>query len=520
MPQKPEYIQLEPNEEAASVRDRLGFLRGQRVLLIWPEQGTALTRKLDLVLIQREAMRLAIRLALVTHDVVVSQHARELNISVFETIGASERGKWKRGRAKVFTTRSQRPKDEPEPEELVEVASRLRDEPPITPAQRRRTLITRVIMLLIAVVLAGAAAYAAIPTATVTIVPSQQVVEIEAEVRALPDDELVRVDVESGVIPALIVRAQVEERATIPTSGVRQLGAARATGAVVFINKTASAVPLPAGSFVSTGSGTPILFRTMLDSTIPGGVGLQVEIPVEAVEEAAGEIGNVEAGLINTVVGPLADQLDVRNVSPTFGGERRVTGVVSEEDRDRLIATLRQQIQNRAFDEMQPNLEANQFLISETIGIDEEREDWMTFSSNVGDEASELTLSMRAVVQATAIDEDIARQVAFARLAGQIPRNFVVHPESLVYERRAVTGIDPDGAITFTVYASGEVSAQLDLWSLQQNIAGRTPEDAVRYLESTIDLATGTVPQIERTPDWLPNLPLLPVRIRMLVITL
>ncbi|MBL8120080.1 MAG: hypothetical protein JNJ78_21285, partial [Anaerolineae bacterium] len=95
MSNRPEYVQLELADDVASVRDRLSFLRGQRVLLIWPEEGTILTRKLDLVLIQREAMRRAIRLAVVTHDPQVVKHANELNISTFETIGASERGRWK-----------------------------------------------------------------------------------------------------------------------------------------------------------------------------------------------------------------------------------------------------------------------------------------------------------------------------------------------------------------------------------------------------------------------------------------
>jgi hypothetical protein len=113
-------------------------MRGQRVLIVWPEQGTALTRKLDLVLIQRDAMRRAIRLALVTHDPVVVEHARELNISTFETIGASERGRWKRGRSKVFISRFQRPKDEPEPEELMDVASRVRLPEETTSRLRRR----------------------------------------------------------------------------------------------------------------------------------------------------------------------------------------------------------------------------------------------------------------------------------------------------------------------------------------------------------------------------------------------
>ena len=76
MATKAEYIQLENADDVGSIRDRLSFLRGQRVLLIWPEEGTILNRKLDLVLIQREAMRRAIRLALVTHDAEVIRHAQ------------------------------------------------------------------------------------------------------------------------------------------------------------------------------------------------------------------------------------------------------------------------------------------------------------------------------------------------------------------------------------------------------------------------------------------------------------
>ncbi len=86
MANKAEYVQLETGDDVASVRDRLSFLRGQRVLLIWPEEGTVLTRKLDLVLVQRDAMRRAIRLALVTHDPIVTQPAAEPTISTFQTI--------------------------------------------------------------------------------------------------------------------------------------------------------------------------------------------------------------------------------------------------------------------------------------------------------------------------------------------------------------------------------------------------------------------------------------------------
>src|SRR5262245_11648002 len=171
MANKAEFIQLETGDDAGSVRDRLSFIRGQRVLLIWPEEGTILTRKLDLVLIQREAMRRSIRLALVTHDPQAIQHAVELNISTFETIGSSERGRWKRGRSKVFTSRSQRPDDEPIPDDLKEVASRIYAED--SARQRRWRRIQRVLLFAILLALAGGLIYVFLPSATVQLTPAQ-----------------------------------------------------------------------------------------------------------------------------------------------------------------------------------------------------------------------------------------------------------------------------------------------------------------------------------------------------------
>ena len=60
-----EHIQLEAADTVVAVRERLARLRGRRVLLVWPADGALFRRKLDLVLIQREAYRRAIQLALV-----------------------------------------------------------------------------------------------------------------------------------------------------------------------------------------------------------------------------------------------------------------------------------------------------------------------------------------------------------------------------------------------------------------------------------------------------------------------
>ncbi len=510
MRQNPELIQLTTTDDATSIRDRLSFLRGRYVLLVWPESGTALTRKLDLVLIQREAARLAIRLALVTHDASIIRHAAELDISTFETIGGAQRGRWKRGSTRAFSPRDRRPAGEPDPDELMPVASRLRDE---TQHTRRSNPIVRIVLLLVIVAVIGGVSYVFVPSATVTLQPMLTRIEVQPVITADPSFEG-QADIDSRTIPALTLRAEVEERATVETTGTRSLGASPAVGSVVFINTNSQPIEIPAGTFVSTSAGTPIIFRTTQPATVPGGIGLQIEVPIEAVPESAGEIGNnLGVGIINTVIGELAGRVEVRNFAPTYGGTSSSVRAVTEDDRQRLLDILRQQIQARAYTEMLPRITDTQIIIPETIRIVQERDDWTTFDFNVGDVTDNLSLTMRAVVEATAVELQYAQQIAYVELSNQVPRGRIVITEMLRYQSATNVTVDLEGRVTFTLAASAWLRPQYDPALIAERLTGRPVDDAARYLSSTLELMPESTPQIVITPDWFGTLPVLPMRI-------
>lgn len=514
MGERPEFIQLEQGEDAPSVRDRLSFIHGKQVLLIWPESGTVLTRKLDLVLVQREAMRRAIRLALVTHDPQVIKHAEELNISTFETIGASERARWKRGRSKVFASRFRRPKDSPEADELMPVASRVRAED--TPESRTGRLLSRGALLLFVLGLVAVIAYVLVPSATVTLTPAQTA--IKAEVTIIADRNATDLDIENGLIPATLLSVMVEDNSSIETSGLQDLAEIPAQGTVVFVNQTNGFVRVPAGTTVSTSSGTPVLFRVTEETSIPAGVGQQSEARIEALLSSAGEVGNLESGLINTIIGPLSEQATVRNLSETYGGLSRTVRAVHQNDVDRILAIARQQIQSRAYLEILPRLDASQILIEDTIHIAEEREDWTTLSAPVGTATDQITLTMRANVEALAFNEAFAQQIVLAQLSRQIPRGRELKPETIVYERGPFTHVDPiTGQITFTMTGNGFVTEQIDSAQIQQGIAGLSPAEAALFIRTRAELFDGSEPEISITPSWFTQLPLLPMRIKVMI---
>jgi hypothetical protein len=511
---KPEYIQLEAGEDIASVRDRLSFIRGKRVLVIWPEQGTALTRKLDLVFLQREARRRVIQLALVTHDPQVIIHATELEISTFETIKEAENNKWRRGRTRVFTQRHHKPEHEPEPEDLMAVASRVRN-----PRKRMSDALRRMVQLIVAFIVfgvIGGAIFVAAPSAQVNLTLAQETVNVEVNIIANPDPAILEVDIDSGMIPATVLRATVQTVQSIESSGAARGDDSRAIGVVTFTNQTPRAVEIPANTQVSTSAGTPIRFRTTVAAALPGQVGARVDVAIEAIPESAGSIGNVSEGLINTVTGTLSEQVTVRNLQPTTQGSSQTFAIVTQDDHDRLMGIVRAQLQARAFAEMQANFSSDtQVIVVETVHIPPEslRSDWVNFSHEVGAFSETLTLDMQAVVQALVIDDRFARQIVFARLSAEKPPNLILQPESFTYTRGPVTSTNATGNTTFTAFGNALATAQVDTFQLQQAIAGKTLDEAQALLIRTVELAPDTTPEIRLFPQWLWQMPILPVRI-------
>ncbi len=508
-----EHVQLDANDNAATLKDRLSYIRGRRVLLIWPQNGTQLTRKLDLVLIQREAYRRAIQLAIVTHDPDVITHAKALNISTFETVEASERERWKRGRKKVFLPRYHKPRHQPEPEDLKSIASRL--------AQRNRRqsrlryILERLMVLILLVGAVGMTAYMVLPSAVVIVTLQESEIKITADIVA--DTSVQSVDIDKGIIPAQIVRATVATTAAVPTTGTQRLANAPAAGMVTFTNQTNAQVEIPADTILTTRAGTPVLFRTTRAVSVPAGIGQHVDADIEALQSYTGSVGNVEAGMVNSVVGPLGSRLSVVNLTPATGGENRIVKVVAEADRAALLNSVRVQLQSLAYEKIQTRITESQLIVIESIRIEEERKDWTAYSAEIGAVADELSLTMRAVVSAMVIDDHFGRQLALARLSAQPPPGAKLRQDSMIYTRGPIRQHEASNQVTFPATSSAKVMPEFNVSQLQERLAGVSLEEAQQILASQPEVSSAASPQIVIYPEGFGRMPLLPIRINIQV---
>ena len=500
-----ELVYLEATDTVVTVRDRLSGLRGKRVLLIWPEDGDNLRRKLDLVLIQRDAYRRAIQLAIVSQDSSLQFYAAGLNISCFPSIEVSRRERWKRGRQKMFLPRYHKPKADLQAEDLEFMRTRHSRHSPW------RTLFERLIALALLFVAVGAALYTILPGAAVTVSLHEENINLVFDIVA--DRKLKTVDAEKGIIPAHTMRATVEATASIPTSGSVRLDSVSAVAAVTFTNLGADHVEIPRGTILGTSAGEPILFETVADVVVPGGAGRRVDGAVVAMESYRGSIGNVGPGMINSVLGALANSVSVINLTSAAGGSNRSVKSVAVADQNKLLDLLRIQLQSLAYEQIRADLSANHVIVIESIKIEDERKEWTDFSADVSTMTSELSLTMRAVVTALAIDDRYGRQLLLARLKAAVPDQKELLLDSVVYQRGPFSQTRAGGQISFTVAGSAIVIAKLNSNQLRDQLAGATLDQAQKLLAQKPEISSTDPPQIDLFPQNLQRMPKLAVRI-------
>lgn len=502
-------LRLEPHDDVISIRDRLTFVRSTHVLLVWPDDGAIFPRrKLDLLLVQRQAQQLAMRLALVTADPEVIEYACDLHISVFPTVDAARRARWKKPRTKVFAARAQDPAFQAErAEHAAWLAERT------ATRSRRSSRLGRWLVFLLVLAALGAAFWVLAPSATVTLTPAADQIGVTVAITA--DPTLSDVDIENARMPATVVTLEATSHVTIEASGREDAGATLAQGRARLSNLTDGPIIVPAGTILATGDTFPIRFETLAEIILPAGEAAASEVDIRALAEHAGTQGNVPPGAITRVEGDLAGALAVTNPNATTGGTFQERKLVTADDHSRLLVLGRQQVLQRARDLLLHQYSGAQFLVPGSITIIEERPAWTTYSAVVGEQADSVTLDLRARVQAVIVDEGLARQVAYAGLRPRIRPGLQVAPGALTFTRGTIQTIEPNGRVTFLMDVRGSSTVAIDVDAVRERIAGTSVTEARRRLERELMLEPSVPPQIDVWPGFFGRMPALPTRIRV-----
>lgn len=487
---KVQLIELEAEDDHASVRDRLNWARAEKAVLVWPRTGRPLARRLDLQLVQRHAQRRGIELGLVSFDPQVVRNAKRLGLPLFESLEQLPAGPWQGGQADHPQRRST------DPSRLQELRQSRAAAGPVTSLP----LVGRA--RLAAVAVAGAAlagvGVALLPGARIAIAPADAERIDTLELRLDPG---VQAPTEDGRLPASLVATQLSGEMQIETSGRLRAPAVAASGEVEFINLTDDTLTIPAGTGLRAAE---LRFQTVEQVELG-----DEPVTVTVLADQPGRQGNLDAGEIDSVEGPLGFLVRVSNPEPTRGGRDVLTGAVSEDDRQRLHESLLEGLLTTGERALSEQLGSDRALVPGTVEVGRVIE--QEFNREAGEVAEALSLGMTAEVQGLSFDLAQAEAALAEQLADSVPEGRFLVPGSLVFapvEAETEQGVT---SVRFRVRASE--ARQIDLSAVRRTARGAGAATVGETLRSRFRLAEPA--QVELSPSWLPWLPLLEIRIQV-----
>ena len=481
---KVHIINLDPQDDYSSARDKLSWARAPQVVLVWPRRGSPLNRRLDLVLVQRHAARLGLELGLVTFDPEVIEIAEQLKIPVYSSLEKLPTGPWSEPQ-QTTTLRRERPS-------LAELGEARDSDNYLQLGQRSRWIAVG-----ISVAAVAAIALSVLPSAEIVMDP----VDIPLK-RSLP----IWIDPSSSTgpnrVPGQTVSTEISGSRRIDTSGRVRLPQATASGEVEFTNLTGEEVIVPAGTGLRAGE---IRFITSEGVRLGVGEESSARLPVQAAE--SGRSGNVSAGAIQSVEGPLGFLVTVGNHEPTSGGRDQVVAAVGLGDPQDLRRMLETELVEAARITLLSQLAGGFELAPSSLRLREIVDE--RYDVGLGEAADSLGLTLTLIVEGLAYSLPLATDTAEQEIRSTLPENRLLVPGSLTLEAVEGSSDWPAIEVTFAVRGSLVKTADQDL--LRRSVLGGPKSQAADRLVNLIEL--DQEPQIETSPGWLPWIPWLGMRI-------
>jgi hypothetical protein len=528
-----QIIKLEDTDDITSIKNRIDFALTspvlapneqmgrrpdkQRLLLFVSHKNKALQSLVHMKLLARAVQTRVAEVALVSDDPLVRDYAKEAGIKVFGSLRSAKWAGWATKDTPVVAAEEALAPAAAFPEEGIKEKRRIKQKRyKVVKGSGRVNVWQQLGALLLLVILATGVVVgtlALLPQATVTLTPVARTLETNLVVKADPAAK--NVDFKTLVFPARTAQVELALAGEIETVETELAPVGNAAGTVTFINRTDASQLIPMSTTIAASAGEPIEFITAYTVIVPSGVGA-VATPTLVTATEPGPKGNVGPGKINRFVDPAFNLLvRVVNEQGFSGGVMEPAKVVVQDDKARLEAYLRQQIQQKGLEQLQASLAEQEFISPETLQVIvldvKYREFAGDFSNTFGGE-------MQAVVRGTVVGGYNANRLALAALEKQVPPGYELDLRGLQFGAGEVLEVQ-DQTVTFRILASGRAIPVIDQIKVSQDIAWLPIGEAQAKLNQQYDLVT--VPGVELEPiwfvEWLGRLPFSPFRINVIV---
>jgi hypothetical protein len=493
---KTQIIYLDPHDDRVSARDKLGWAQAPHIILVWPKYGRVLTRRLDLVLLQRYAQQRSSQIGIITHDPDVLENAEILSIPVFDSIDHIAEDKWPR-RDRTY------PELSPEPGEKSEELAKPPELSPTIEISEQVTQIVRPTLTGIAVIAILLLVFTLAQSAEVILSPATSSLKVDMAVLLDPQIEEPTID----AIPSRTVSILVTDSLRVPTTGTIALPAVSARGEVVLTNLTSESISIPIGTGLRASSRDELRFLTLEAVELDAEEGAQVVVTVEAV--SPGPSGNIPEGVIDGVEGVLGLSISASNPERITGGVNEVRSAVAAADYRMVEEQLIDLLLERSFSELPNVLETGEALtdrwqqVARIIRLDYDRQ--------IGDPADTLSLTVEMEVSSQAYRDEDLKTSAHMILQASLGLNEQLLPNSFRFVDAPTTQLSKQGQIMLEAKIEQDTFQSVDRAAYADLIRAKPIQTALQLLEDNADLSDS--PEIVVRPSWFRRLPWLSIRI-------
>jgi hypothetical protein len=487
---KVQILQLDPHDDLASTRDKLTWAQAQRVVLVWPDRARVLRKRLDLVLLCRQAARQGVELGIVTRDPVVLEHAAALGIPAFRSSIRLPEETWRTGRDFSLSLPTR-------PEPRVAAEHPARGQPRPLPACLRAFLLIAVGLALLVT------AAAVLPSATITVVPVT--FEQEQTVNFTLDPQM-QVASAEGRVPARQVLLTPSGSIRVTTTGQTLVPGSSASGEVTFTNLTDDLVLVPAGTGVLPAGRPDLRFTTMADLSLPAGKGASASMRVVAAQP--GTEGNLPAGSLSAIDGPLGLAASVTQPDPLTGGTQTSRAAVASADHAAALRMLSEQLLSEAASEIESQLEDGEALATASLRVTNTPQS--EFDRPIGVAADSVGLNLTLEVTALVYRQQDIDVAAALMLASRLPSGSRAVPNSLAW---TLASSEPTAPELLATRVHQQVYKPVSTATVVHAARGKRPSEAAARVAALP--GQSAPPQVEMVPTWWPVVPWLEVRVRV-----
>jgi hypothetical protein len=195
-------------------------------------------------------------------------------------------------------------------------------------------------------------------------------------------------------------------------------------------------------------------------------------------------------------------EVDAISSSDFSGGSSRQIAAVSAEDAKLLEKDLTNELLDKAKSNFLAGLTEDNLFVEEAMTATASSRE---FSSKVGDEASDLKLSLGLTVIGLSLDKTQLFDISKEYLKNKIPSGYVLENEQLT--ARFVLKKTKNNLYEFDVLLSADLLPEINEAEIAKNIAGKYPAIAESYLGNILGYGRTEIKRKPRFPGKLGTLP-------------